>query len=106
MLTGCTPVQMWVLARHGTRYPGKEMIPTLLNLTNVRDEIIKNHERGGELLGKNLLNQIGSSKITFSFDSKTYECQKNNQNLREKNSLLKFLQRRRNVLSLFPVNVL
>ncbi|KAJ8665109.1 hypothetical protein QAD02_006771 [Eretmocerus hayati] len=38
----CQPVQIWMLARHGTRYPDADKILQLKNLTKIRDEILGN----------------------------------------------------------------
>lgn len=36
------PIKLWGVIRHGTRYPGKEMIHRYNNLTNLRDEFLNN----------------------------------------------------------------
>ncbi|KYN12703.1 Multiple inositol polyphosphate phosphatase 1 [Trachymyrmex cornetzi] len=41
-LTNCEPTQVWMLIRHGTRYPGESTIAQILNLTHIRDYIITN----------------------------------------------------------------
>ncbi|XP_063995673.1 uncharacterized protein LOC135173028 [Diachasmimorpha longicaudata] len=43
----CKPVQIWMLARHGTRYPQKKAIERLEELPGIRDRIIRNHEQHG-----------------------------------------------------------
>ncbi|EEB16594.1 multiple inositol polyphosphate phosphatase 1 precursor, putative [Pediculus humanus corporis] len=40
----CEPVQIWMLARHGTRYPGRKSIRELSQLQHLKVEIIRNHE--------------------------------------------------------------
>ncbi|XP_066585295.1 multiple inositol polyphosphate phosphatase 1-like [Prorops nasuta] len=42
-ITDCDPVQIWVLARHGTRYPGACTIKDMSNLSSFRDKILENH---------------------------------------------------------------
>ncbi|XP_018308904.1 multiple inositol polyphosphate phosphatase 1-like [Mycetomoellerius zeteki] len=42
-LTNCEPTQIWMLVRHGTRYPGESIIAQILNLTHIRDHIIMNN---------------------------------------------------------------
>ncbi|XP_018392882.1 PREDICTED: multiple inositol polyphosphate phosphatase 1-like [Cyphomyrmex costatus] len=39
-LTNCEPTQIWMLVRHGTRYPGESIIAQILNLTHIRNQII------------------------------------------------------------------
>ncbi|XP_024947003.1 multiple inositol polyphosphate phosphatase 1 isoform X3 [Cephus cinctus] len=57
-IPNCNPVQIWMLARHGTRYPKKSTITKLHTLPKLRDQIIYNHEiRGfGNLCDKDLKN--------------------------------------------------
>ncbi|KAK6624155.1 hypothetical protein RUM44_011013 [Polyplax serrata] len=40
----CEPVQLWILARHGTRYPGQKSIRELSQLQHLKIEILRNHE--------------------------------------------------------------
>ncbi|CAH0384074.1 unnamed protein product [Bemisia tabaci] len=40
----CLPVQIWILSRHGTRYPDLKEIKRLQNLTAVRELILQNHD--------------------------------------------------------------
>ncbi|XP_011496891.1 PREDICTED: multiple inositol polyphosphate phosphatase 1-like [Ceratosolen solmsi marchali] len=46
-VSNCSPIQIWILSRHGTRYPGKKSIAPLLTLSRLRDQIIYNHENRG-----------------------------------------------------------
>ncbi|XP_023245897.1 multiple inositol polyphosphate phosphatase 1-like [Copidosoma floridanum] len=50
----CTPIQIWILARHGTRYPGREFIRRLPKLLSLRDQIINDNEPFGRLCGADL----------------------------------------------------
>ncbi|XP_017882165.1 multiple inositol polyphosphate phosphatase 1-like [Ceratina calcarata] len=44
----CEPVQIWMLARHGTRYPTKKEIKSMKNdLPDLQESIIKNHKKHG-----------------------------------------------------------
>ncbi|KAL7290244.1 hypothetical protein TKK_0015946 [Trichogramma kaykai] len=43
----CTPIQIWILARHGTRYPDSADIGRLVSLSKLRDQILYNHETRG-----------------------------------------------------------
>lgn len=43
MLTDCRPIQLFVVVRHGTRYPDLDQIPNMQKLLMLRDEIISNH---------------------------------------------------------------
>ncbi|KAL1116078.1 hypothetical protein AAG570_005573 [Ranatra chinensis] len=40
----CEPVQLWLMSRHGTRYPGNDGLSILMNLTSFRDTVVYNHE--------------------------------------------------------------
>ncbi|XP_021966379.1 multiple inositol polyphosphate phosphatase 1 [Folsomia candida] len=43
----CTPIQIWMVVRHGTRNPSAKVIRKIINLLpNVRDQIVKAHENG------------------------------------------------------------
>ena len=53
-VAGCTPVMIWGLFRHGTRYPHQDEIKQEMDLLNLRDTILRN-------------NVHGNSKIKFSF---------------------------------------
>ncbi|RZF35964.1 hypothetical protein LSTR_LSTR005377 [Laodelphax striatellus] len=57
-IPNCSPKQIWVLARHGTRYPTQEEIVKLRNLSKLRDIIVRNHEerRTGSLCEKDIEN--------------------------------------------------
>uniref|UniRef100_A0A8D8Y336 Multiple inositol polyphosphate phosphatase 1 n=1 Tax=Cacopsylla melanoneura TaxID=428564 RepID=A0A8D8Y336_9HEMI len=41
----CKPVQIWMLARHGTRYPRKKEIQKMKDLLTLRAQVLKNFER-------------------------------------------------------------
>lgn len=44
----CQPAQIWMLTRHGTRYPTKKQIKGMRNrLPDLRESIVKNHKRRG-----------------------------------------------------------
>ncbi|XP_025156959.1 multiple inositol polyphosphate phosphatase 1 isoform X1 [Harpegnathos saltator] len=43
----CRPVQMWMLATYGTRCPTLEEINMINSLTDIRDQILHNHETRG-----------------------------------------------------------
>ncbi|XP_063995033.1 multiple inositol polyphosphate phosphatase 1-like [Diachasmimorpha longicaudata] len=44
-IPNCQPRQMWMLSRHGSRYPNADDIVKLMELRNVRDQILMNHEQ-------------------------------------------------------------
>lgn len=47
-LPNCKPMQIWMLARHGTRYPTKSEIHIMKhNLPELQRSIIENHSEGG-----------------------------------------------------------
>ncbi|XP_012230386.2 multiple inositol polyphosphate phosphatase 1 isoform X1 [Linepithema humile] len=58
VLENCKPQQIWMLVRHGTRYPNEKGINQMLNLTHFRDFVISNHEnhKRGHLCEKDLEN--------------------------------------------------
>lgn len=45
LIPNCKPVQIWMLARHGTRYPRKSEILRMKDLPALRDQILRNYER-------------------------------------------------------------
>ncbi|XP_069691317.1 multiple inositol polyphosphate phosphatase 1-like [Periplaneta americana] len=54
----CEPQQFWLISRHGTRYPPSDGIASLQTLSNLRDNIIQNHEiaKRGRLCEEDLEN--------------------------------------------------
>lgn len=53
----CVPVKLWMLSRHGTRYPGKNKIEDMKMATNLRDKIVQNYEENyGDLCQKDAQN--------------------------------------------------
>lgn len=40
----CEPQKIWLLSRHGTRLPTAKEIPRMIELQNLRDEIIENYD--------------------------------------------------------------
>lgn len=54
----CEPQQIWILSRHGTRYPAADDYDKFSALTSLRDQIIRNHEvnHEGDLCDKDLDN--------------------------------------------------
>lgn len=40
----CRPMQMWMLVTHGTRCPSLNEIDEIVNLTNLKEQILNNHE--------------------------------------------------------------
>lgn len=56
----CKPIQLFVVSRHGTRYPGSKVIPKLKILSSLRDKIVTNHleKRLGHLCDKDVTNFI------------------------------------------------
>ncbi|EZA54625.1 Multiple inositol polyphosphate phosphatase [Ooceraea biroi] len=55
-LPNCKPLQIWLLCRHGTRFPKTTKILEMLNMTRFRDLIVNNHEidHRGQLCRRNL----------------------------------------------------
>ncbi|XP_033215557.1 multiple inositol polyphosphate phosphatase 1 isoform X2 [Belonocnema kinseyi] len=54
----CKPIQIFVISRHGTRYPGSKVIPKMKTLLNLRQQIVFNHEerKMGHLCEEDLQN--------------------------------------------------
>lgn len=44
----CQPVQIWMLAAHGTRCPTVDEIQEIVALTDLKEQILNNHETRGE----------------------------------------------------------
>lgn len=44
VVPNCNPVKIWILSRHGTRLPSVKDIKELKELSNLRDEVVKNYE--------------------------------------------------------------
>ncbi|XP_012256732.2 uncharacterized protein LOC105686456 [Athalia rosae] len=44
----CKPIQIWMLIRHGASYPSPRIIPQLIAVPKLRDQIIYNHETRGQ----------------------------------------------------------
>ena len=62
---GCSPVMIWILARHGTRNPGDDNILKMADeLPRLRDEIVTAWQEGrGNMLEKDIIRMI-----EWSFD--------------------------------------
>ncbi|XP_012271843.1 multiple inositol polyphosphate phosphatase 1 [Orussus abietinus] len=43
----CEPIQIWMIARHGTRYPSSSEVTKLQTLPKLRDQIVYSHENRG-----------------------------------------------------------
>lgn len=54
----CRPIQLFVVSRHGTRYPGSKLIPKMKELYKLREQIVSNHleKRLGHLCDYDLEN--------------------------------------------------
>jgi len=61
--TDCRPVQMWMLAAHGTRCPTIQEIDKIVSLTNLKEQILKNHE---ERRGKSIFSSFYVFVIFFT----------------------------------------
>ncbi|KAG5344462.1 MINP1 phosphatase, partial [Acromyrmex heyeri] len=47
-LPNCRPVQIWMLATHGTRCPSIQEIDKIVSLTELKEQILQNHEERKE----------------------------------------------------------
>lgn len=54
----CRPVQIWMLAAHGTRCPNMHEIEKIVSLTNLKEQIIQNHDtrKEGHMCSRDLDN--------------------------------------------------
>lgn len=70
-LPNCKPLQIWLLCRHGTRYPDARTITKMFNLTHFRDLVMSNHEneQRGLLCDKDLQN-LKNWELAPELDSK------------------------------------
>ncbi|OAD62582.1 Multiple inositol polyphosphate phosphatase 1 [Eufriesea mexicana] len=60
----CKPIQIWMLIRHGTRYPGKHEIRDMKHkLPKLQRKIIENHENGNGSLCQKDLEKLKSWKL-------------------------------------------
>lgn len=54
---GCEPIKLWLLSRHGTRYPSVDKMERMKNGVNLRDRIVQNYEENrGSLCEKDIEN--------------------------------------------------
>ncbi|XP_046601195.1 multiple inositol polyphosphate phosphatase 1-like isoform X1 [Neodiprion lecontei] len=103
-IPNCKPIQIWMMIRHGTRYPGTREIRGMRSLPKLRNQIIYNHEvRGinviaGRLCADDLVNLKRWRLSKFI----TYENsdQLNRQGIEDMNLLGKRI--RNNFPELFP----
>ncbi|XP_076764814.1 multiple inositol polyphosphate phosphatase 1-like [Xylocopa sonorina] len=63
-LPNCKPIQIWMLARHGTRYPTKDEIHSMKhNLPEIQRSILENSEAGNGSLCQKDLEKLKSWKL-------------------------------------------
>ncbi|CAL4111594.1 unnamed protein product [Meganyctiphanes norvegica] len=69
---GCTPQKVWLLARHGTRYPGNgDILAMQLNLPQLQEKVIQAQQDGtGSLCAEDIVElskwQLGQINITWN----------------------------------------
>ncbi|XP_066595136.1 multiple inositol polyphosphate phosphatase 1 [Prorops nasuta] len=61
----CLEKKIWLIVRHGTRYPGKKYVPRLnKQLSNIQEAVIQNYNEGTINLTKDIINEFKN----WSFD--------------------------------------
>ncbi|XP_046750480.1 multiple inositol polyphosphate phosphatase 1-like [Diprion similis] len=96
----CKPIQIWMMVRHGTRYPGTREIRGMRSLPKLRNQIIYNHKvRGSGRLCPEDLENLKRWRLSKSI---TYvnSDQLNSQGIEDMNQLGKRI--RTNFPELFP----
>ncbi|XP_043251459.1 multiple inositol polyphosphate phosphatase 1-like [Colletes gigas] len=85
-IPNCKPVQIWMLARHGTRYPGSNEINSIKKkLPKLQRRIIKNHEiYGNGSLCKSDIEHLKAWEVdsTLSKDRQKYLTKQGEEDLR------------------------
>ncbi|XP_033329855.2 multiple inositol polyphosphate phosphatase 1 [Megalopta genalis] len=67
--SGCTPKKIWLMVRHGTRYPGKKYIPSMIKmLPKLQQTILDNYQKGETTLNDEDIILLKDWKITFTED--------------------------------------
>ncbi|XP_031844555.1 multiple inositol polyphosphate phosphatase 1 [Nomia melanderi] len=67
--SGCTPKKIWLVLRHGTRYPGKKYIPSMIEkLPQLQQTILHNYQTGKTSLKDEDVALLKDWKIIFTED--------------------------------------
>ncbi|XP_078044814.1 multiple inositol polyphosphate phosphatase 1 [Augochlora pura] len=65
--SGCTPKKIWLVVRHGTRYPGqKYVLPMIEMLPKLQQNILDNYQKGETTLNDEDIDLLKDWKITFT----------------------------------------
>ncbi|XP_076289898.1 multiple inositol polyphosphate phosphatase 1 [Lasioglossum baleicum] len=63
---GCTPTKIWLIVRHGTRYPGTKYLPSMIEkLPKLQQIILDNYQKGETNLNDEDIALFKDWKITF-----------------------------------------
>ncbi|XP_026670579.1 multiple inositol polyphosphate phosphatase 1 isoform X2 [Ceratina calcarata] len=66
---GCEPKKIWLILRHGARYPGKKHISNLIKrLPQIQKLILKNYASNKTKLSKEIIDSFIQWEITFTED--------------------------------------
>ncbi|XP_032457486.1 multiple inositol polyphosphate phosphatase 1 isoform X4 [Nasonia vitripennis] len=67
--TGCSEKKMWLVVRHGTRYPGKKHVkPMIKKLPKLKKKIVQSNNQNNSELSHDTIEKF--NKWTLSFDEK------------------------------------
>ncbi|XP_011502390.1 PREDICTED: multiple inositol polyphosphate phosphatase 1-like [Ceratosolen solmsi marchali] len=67
----CKPVQIWMLIRHGTRYPKEKHLAKFIKLKNVQAEILQNHKNKAGQLNLKTLQALSKWKLDPNVNERT-----------------------------------
>lgn len=69
MLLGCTPKKIWLVIRHGTRYPGKEYVRSMIKkLPELQQIILDSYAKNETQLIDDVATLLSEWKVTFTED--------------------------------------
>lgn len=71
--SGCQPTKIWMMVRHGTRYPGAELINNVNNvLYKIRDDIVSGFEEGTNTLCEEVAKRFASWSPNLDMSKKKH----------------------------------
>ncbi|KAF7417554.1 hypothetical protein HZH68_000207 [Vespula germanica] len=66
---GCKPKKIWLVLRHGTRYPGKKNVPNMIkNLPELQKIILNNYKMNKTDLSRDTIIKLNKWKLKFTKD--------------------------------------
>ncbi|XP_076549353.1 multiple inositol polyphosphate phosphatase 1 isoform X1 [Osmia lignaria lignaria] len=67
--SGCSPTKIWLILRHGTRYPGKKHVPAMIEkLPKLQEIILDNYQKNKTDITSEDAASFAEWKITFTED--------------------------------------